>query len=62
MKTRMTIRVTELQIGDELSTGTVTHRPYDSVRCPKGKIHLGVNGFLKTWNKSTTITIQRANA
>lgn len=55
------VRVTELSIGDVIlpTMGVVTHRPYDSVKCPKGKIHLGVNGFLKTWGKSTTIRVRR---
>ena len=58
----MTVRVTDLLKGDILTAtkGVVTHSPYTSVACPKGKIHLGVNNVLKTWNKSTTVKIERA--
>ena len=53
------VKVIDLRVGDRLATGIVTHNPYTSVRCPKDKIHLGVNGVLKTWGKYTTVTIEQ---
>jgi hypothetical protein len=61
------VKVTELLVGDKLcgSGAVITHAPYDSVKCPRGRIHVGVKyptedqGYQRTWNKSTTIKIQR---
>jgi hypothetical protein len=47
-----------LSIGDKLqSGGVVTHAPSVGIKTPSGKVELGVNGFLKVWNKRTLITI-----
>lgn len=47
-----------LSIGDKLqSGGTVTHRPSVGIKTPRGKVELGVNGYLKTWCKNTVIVI-----
>lgn len=39
------------------SGGTVTHSPSKGIKTPSGKVDLGINGFLKTWNAKTVITI-----
>jgi hypothetical protein len=45
-----------LSKGAVLRTGqVVTHAPYVDSKTPSGKIHIGVNGFKKTWNKKTLI-------
>jgi hypothetical protein len=46
-----------LSVGDKLSIGTVTHAPSVGINTPRGKVELGVNGYLKTWNKTTKITV-----
>lgn len=47
-----------LSVGDVLqSGGTVTHRPSVGIKTPRGKVDLGIDGFLKTWNKTTEIAI-----
>lgn len=40
---KLTVRVTDLRKGDVLlaTNGVITHAPYDSFRCPKGKINVG---------------------
>ena len=58
-----TVYVKDLQIGDELSTCVVTCHPFDSCKCPKGKINLEVrypNGkiYSKVWGKYTTVGIK----
>lgn len=59
----MNKRVTELSVGDVLASGAkVIERPFDSVRCPKGKINLGIqysNGERRIvqWGKSTTVFV-----
>lgn len=50
-----------LRKGDKLcSGGVVTHSPSTGIKTPSGKIDLGVNGYLKTWNKRTLIAIEIA--
>jgi hypothetical protein len=47
-----------LSIGDKLqSGGVVTHRPSVGIKTPRGKVDLGIDGFRKTWNKTTEIAI-----
>lgn len=49
----------DLKVGDKLcSGGTVTSRTYCGVKTPYGKVQLGVDGFLKVWNKRTIIAIE----
>lgn len=63
----LTVRVIDLHVGDVCcgSGAVITHRPYDSCDCPKGKINLGVKypgddqGYKRTWGKYTTIKIER---
>jgi hypothetical protein len=52
------VEAQHLSIGDKLASGgVVTHRPSVGIKTPSGKVELGVNGFLKVWNKRTLITI-----
>lgn len=58
--------VRHLQVGDVLAGSgfEVTHNPFTSVRCPKGKLHVEgfyPNGPVKrvTWNASTTMNVVR---
>lgn len=46
-----------LSVGDKISTGVVTHAPSVGIKTPSGKVELGVNGYLKVWNKRTVITV-----
>jgi len=46
-----------LSKGDYIATGIVTHAPYADTKTPPRKINLGVNGYLKTWNKKTIIGV-----
>ena len=55
---RKLVEAQNLNIGDKLcSGGVVTHRPSSGIKTPSGKVDLGVNGYLKTWNKRTVIAI-----
>jgi hypothetical protein len=48
-----------LEKGDVLATGeVVTHAPSRGLRTPSGKVDLGINGYLKTWNSRTEIVIK----
>jgi len=48
-----------LKVGDKLSSGgVVTSRPSAGIDTPRGKVDLGVNGYRKTWNKRTLISIE----
>lgn len=52
------VQAQDLKVGDKLiSGGVVTHKPYVDIKTPSRKINLGVNGYLKTWNKTTVIAI-----
>lgn len=55
------VEARHLHIGDILvaTHGTVTHAPSCGISTPRGKVDLGVNGFRKTWNKTTEILIER---
>jgi hypothetical protein len=56
--TRTQVEAQYLKVGDVLQTGeVVTHRPSRGIKTPSGKVDLGVNGYLKTWNKTTKITV-----
>jgi hypothetical protein len=55
---RKHIEAQYLTKGDKLASGgTVTHSPSRGIKTPSGKIELGINGFLKVWNKKTLITV-----
>jgi len=55
---RTLIEAQNLTIGDKLASGgVVTSSPSVGLRTPSGKVELGVNGFLKVWNKRTKITV-----
>lgn len=57
--TRKLVEAQYLKIGDKLqSGGVVTHNPSTGIKTPSGKVDLGVNGYLKTWNKRTLIAIE----
>ena len=57
--TRRLVEAQDLKVGDKLcSGGTVTSRPSRGIKTPSGKVDLGVNGYLKTWNKRTVIAIE----
>jgi hypothetical protein len=60
--TTIEVRVTELLVGDIIlpTMRTVTHAPYYSIDCPKKKINVDIDGYRKTWGKSTIIKIKRA--
>lgn len=51
------VEAQHLSIGDKLFTGVVTHAPSVGIKTPRGKVELGVNGYLKTWCKYTKITV-----
>lgn len=57
-------QVRQLQVGDVLSSGAViVERPYDSIKCPKGKLNIGVDygdGVKKIvqWGRNTTVGIK----
>jgi hypothetical protein len=52
-------QVKDLSIGDALqSGGVVTHSPIAGLKTPKGKVELGIDGYLKVWNKYNTIAIK----
>jgi hypothetical protein len=47
-----------LSKGDKLATGeVVTHSPSVGYKTPSGKVELGINGYLKVWNKKTLIAV-----
>lgn len=58
-------KVRNLLVGDVLSSGTkIIEKPYDSVRCPKGKCNIGLqypSGAVRTsqWNKETIVTLSK---
>jgi hypothetical protein len=55
---RVHVEAQYLSVGDKLASGgIVTHRPSVGIKTPSGKVEIGVNGFLKVWNKRTPITI-----
>lgn len=55
---RKIVEAQYLSVGDKLASGgTVTHRPSVGIKTPPGKVELGVNGYLKTWNKKTLIAV-----
>ncbi len=60
---RILVQAQNLKIGDVLAHGggVVTHRPSAGIKTPSGKIDLGINGYLKTWNKRTLIAIVKTN-
>lgn len=56
--TRKNVEAQYLSVGDKLASGgVITHAPSYGIKTPSGKCELGLNGFLKTWNKKTLITI-----
>jgi hypothetical protein len=56
--TRKHIEAQYLSKGDKLASGgTVTHSPSTGIKTPSGKVELGINGYLKVWNKKTLITV-----
>ncbi len=55
---RKSVQAQYLKKGDVLATGeVVSHSPSSGLNTPSGKIDLGINGFRRTWNKRTEITI-----
>lgn len=47
-----------LSKGDKLASGgVVTHSPSAGIKTPSGKVELGINGYLKVWNKKTLIAV-----
>lgn len=47
-----------LSKGDKLATGEiVTHGPSIGYKTPSGKVEIGINGYLKVWNKKTLIAV-----
>lgn len=61
--TRTKIQAQYLKKGDVLAfnSGVVTSAPYADLSTPSGKVKLGVNGYLKIWNKRTEISIINEN-
>jgi hypothetical protein len=62
--TMIRVAVKDLQDGDVLTTGTVVGRPYASVKCPSGKLHVALTNhkgetYRHTWNRGTLIVISR---
>jgi len=56
--TRKSVQAQYLKKGDVLASGgVVTSAPSSGLNTPSGKIDLGINGFRRTWNKRTEITI-----
>lgn len=57
-ETRKSVQAQYLKKGDVLASGgTVTHEPTSGLNTPSGKVDIGINGFRRTWNKRTEITI-----
>lgn len=62
----MKVQVKDLQIGDQLSTGTVASKPWqvpDSIQSGSDKMYLEIErngGFRKgkLWHKNTTVTVK----
>lgn len=55
---RKQVEAQYLKKGDKLcSGGVVTHAPTVGLKTPKGNVDLGVDGFLRTWNKKTKIAV-----
>lgn len=55
---RKHIEAQYLTKGDKLASGgVVTHAPSRGIKTPSGKVELGINGYLKVWNKKTLITV-----
>jgi hypothetical protein len=58
MTTRIVKQAQYLSKGDQLASGgVVTHGPSYGIKTPSGKVELGINGYLKVWNKRTEIAI-----
>lgn len=56
--TRKRIEAQFLSKGDKLASGgVVTHSPSTGIKTPSGKVELGINGYLKVWNKKTLISV-----
>jgi len=56
--TRKEVQAQFLSKGQKLATGEiVTHAPSRGLNTPSGKVDLGINGFRKTWNARTLITV-----
>lgn len=55
---RKYIEAQYLSKGDKLASGgVVTSNPSRGIKTPSGKVELGINGYLKVWNKKTLITV-----
>lgn len=57
---RKLVQAQYLKKGDRLANipnAVVTHAPSVGIKTPSGKVELGVNGYLKVWNKRTEIAI-----
>lgn len=55
---RIEVQAQFLKVGQTLATGdVVTHSPSRGISTPSGKVDLGINGFRKTWNARTSITV-----
>lgn len=57
---RKLVQAQYLKKGDILANipnAVVTHSPSVGIKTPRGKVELGVNGYLKVWNKTTEIAI-----
>jgi len=56
---RKLVKAKDLEIGMKLAhvKGVVTHRPSSGLKTPSGKVDLGIDGYLKTWNKNAEIAI-----
>jgi hypothetical protein len=46
-----------LNVGDKISTGIITTKPYAVSNTPARKVWLGVDGYRKEWNKTTEISV-----
>jgi hypothetical protein len=53
------VQVQQLKQGDVLQSGQiVTASPVAGLNTPRGKMELGIDGFLKVWGKYTIIVIK----
>jgi hypothetical protein len=53
------LQVQQLKKGDVLQSGeVVTSSPVAGLNTPRGKMELGINGFLKVWGKYTIISVK----
>ncbi len=58
MNARKQVEAQYLKKGDKLASGgVVTHAPTSGLNTPSGKVDIGIDGFKRTWNKTTLIAI-----